>query len=257
MGFHTLWRLCKMSRRVNIYVGTSGFYYEGWRGKFYPEDLPKSRFLQYYSGNFNTVELNSTFYHLPAVKTVEGWRKKVPKGFKFSVKGSRYITHRLKLQGVGEPFKLFMERVKVFGDRLGVVLFQLPPSLKVDLELLSSFVELFQRKNLFVMEFRHESWFTKEVYELLGEMGVAFCIQSHPRLPESFGVTADFIYARFHGVPRLYVSDYSRSELERWAGILIEASEGKRDIYCYFNNDVEGYAVSNAVLLRELLEKGL
>ncbi len=237
------------SRRVNIYVGTSGFYYEGWRGKFYPEDLPKTRFLQYYSGN-------STFYHLPAVKTVEGWRNKVPEGFRFSVKGSRYITHRLKLKEVEEPLGLFMERVKVFGDRLGVVLFQLPPSLKMDLELLSSFVELLPRRNLFVMEFRNESWFTEEVYDLLRKRGVAFCIQSHPRLPESFGVTADFIYARFHGVPRLYVSDYSQSELERWAGILLDASEGRRDIYCYFNNDVEGHAVSNAALLRELLEKG-
>ncbi len=241
---------------MKVYVGTSGFYYEGWRGKFYPEDLPKRDLLHYYSEKFDTVELNSTFYHLPKVSTVEGWRDRVAEGFRFAVKGSRYITHRLKLKDVEEPLSLFMERVSAFGEKLGVILFQLPPSIKRDDELISSFMELLPRGYRYAMEFRHESWFSEGVYELLRKRGVAFCVQSHPKLPGSFQVTADFLYMRFHGVPKLYVSNYSDSELSRWAGLLLEASAGKRDIYCYFNNDVEGHAVTNALSLRKILAGG-
>lgn len=243
-----------MSRKINIYVGTSGFYYDGWRGKFYPDDLPKRKLLQYYSERFNTVELNSTFYHLPRSSTVEVWRTRVDDDFRFSVKGSRYITHRLKLKDAAESLSLFMDRISCFGDKLGVVLFQLPPSLKRDDKLITSFMDLLPGSYRFAMEFRHESWFSEEVCELLRERRIAFCIQSHPKLPDSFYVTADFIYMRFHGVPKLYVSSYSDEELERYSRELADASEGKRDIYCYFNNDVEGHAVDNAITLRRFLE---
>ena len=236
-----------------VYIGTSGFYYDSWYGKFYPDDLSKRKLLEYYSGVFNTVELNSTFYHLPKESTVMGWCEKVGRGFLFSVKVSKYITHRLKLKGAHEPLELFFSRVRGFGRKLGVVLFQLPPSLKRDDDLLASFLSQLPSVYRYAIEFRHESWFDEGVYQLLKEADVAFCAQSHPRLPETLVVTSRIIYVRFHGVPKLYTSSYSDGALRRWAKELKEASGGKREIFCYFNNDVEGHAVENAMTLRKYL----
>ena len=237
-----------------VFVGTSGFYYEGWKGKFYPENLAKKKMLEYYSTRFNTVELNSTFYRLPSEKTVKGWKDRVGGDFVFAVKGSRYITHRLKLRDAAGSLSLMFERFRLFGSKLGVVLFQLPPSLKSDPGLLESFLSQLKKGHRYAVEFRHESWFVDRTFEILRKFNAALCIESHPRLPEIFEVTADFIYVRFHGKPQLYTSNYSDKELSRWAERIASLAGGKRDIYCYFNNDVDGHAAANALRLRELLE---
>lgn len=240
-------------KKREIFVGTSGFYYDGWRGIFYPENLKKEKMLSYYAERFSTVEINSTFYHLPKEKTARRWHDRVGTSFVFSVKGSRYITHRRKLKDVKDSLELFYRSIQGLRRKIGAILFQLPPSLRRDNELLRSFLELLDRRRRHVLEFRHESWFETGVYEILRSFGAAFCAQSHPRLPEDFERTSDFLYIRFHGVPKLYTSNYSDAELERWADRIAEASGGTASVYCYFNNDVDGHAVRNAEKMREIL----
>ncbi len=237
-----------------MHVGTSGFSYDGWKGIFYPDSIKSEEMFPFYAREFSTVEINSTFYHLPKETTIDRWRELSPPGFTFAVKGSRYITHRLKLADAGEPLELFYSRVGGLGNKLGVILFQMPPSLRRDDERLRKFLGMLDAKRRHAIEFRHGSWFDDGVYELLGRFGAAFCCQSHPRLPETVVRTAGFVYVRFHGVPRLYASDYSKRELSRWARAIREAAGEKAPIYCYFNNDAEGHAVANARTLRELLE---
>jgi len=241
-------------KREAVFVGTSGFYYEGWKGKFYPEGIRNNRMLEYYSSRFNTVELNSTFYRLPTEKTIKGWRERVGADFVFSAKGSRYITHRLRLKNTAEPLSLMFERFRSFGGKLGVVLFQLPPSLKSDFGLLESFLVQLDEGYRYAVEFRHPSWFDDHTFEILRRYNTALCVESHPKLPEVFEVTADFIYVRFHGIPRLYTSNYSEKELIRWSEMIARSSAGGKNVFCYFNNDVEGHAVTNALRLKELLE---
>lgn len=237
-------------RKSTYWIGTSGFYYEGWLGTFYPEDLKKEAMLAYYAERFRTVELNSTFYHLPKVKTVEGWVARTPEGFRFAVKGSRFITHRKKLRDVSESLDLFYERVAPFEEKLGCVLYQLPPSLRRDDGLLEAFLGSLPKEIRHTIEFRHPSWFVDEVLAILERHGVAFCAQSHPELPDLLEATAPFVYVRFHGVPKLYASDYSDEELKRWAH-RIRALE--REAFVYFNNDYFGYAPANAATLRAFL----
>jgi len=238
------------SPRPRFRVGTSGFYYEGWLGTFYPEDLKKNAMLPYYAERFDTVELNSTFYHLPKEKTVQGWVDRTPGAFRFAVKGSRFITHRKKLRDVAEPLDLFYERIAPFGRKLGCVLYQLPPSLRRDDDLLNAFLAQLPEKIRHTVEFRHASWFHPEVMEILKRHGVAFCAQSHPGLPDLMEATAPFVYLRFHGVPELYTSNYGDEELQRWAN-RIRALQ--RDAFVYFNNDFLGYAPVNAMTLRGFL----
>jgi uncharacterized protein YecE (DUF72 family) len=238
------------------FVGTSGFSYDSWKGIFYPEGIKSEEMLPFYARTFATVEINSTFYHVPAEKTIERWRGVTPPSFVFAVKGSRYITHRLRLVHVHEPLGLFYSRVKGLGKKLGVVLFQMPPSVRRDDELLADFLGLLDAGVRHAIEFRHESWFDDGVYELLRRFGVAFCCQSHPKMPAVVVRSADFLYVRFHGVPKLYVSNYPENELARWAGMIREAAGGSASVYCYFNNDVDGHAVANARTLHSLLGRG-
>jgi uncharacterized protein YecE (DUF72 family) len=236
-----------------LLVGTSGFSYESWKGIFYPEHIKGEEMLPFYAREFSTVEINSTFYHLPRESTIERWREISPPAFTFAVKGSRYITHRLRLAEAKEPLELFYGRVTGLTEKLGVVLFQMPPSLRRDDDRLESFLGILDPKLRHAIEFRHASWFDDGVYELLGRFNAAFCCQSHPDLPDTVVRTADFLYVRFHGVPSLYASSYSKRELARWAKMIREAAGEKAPVYCYFNNDAEGHAVADARTLRELL----
>jgi uncharacterized protein YecE (DUF72 family) len=242
---------------AKIYIGTSGFSYPHWEnGLFYPETLPRSKQLEYYSDHFNTVELNSPFYRLPSTDLFANWAKRVRNNFIFSVKVSRYITHIKKLKECSEEWKTFFERASNLKDKLGPFLFQLPPSLKKDLPLLRDFVKMlsiYDDKCLFAFEFRNESWFDNEVYEFLrGYENIAICSADSPRWPLNLELTGKFVYIRMHGGKVLYGSNYSDKELNIWAKRINKWLLQGLDVYCYFNNDFEGYAVKNA---KELLQK--
>jgi uncharacterized protein YecE (DUF72 family) len=236
-----------------VLIGTSGFSYDDWKGRFYPDGLKSRQWLEYFAGIFDTVELNSTFYHLPAAKVVRSWHDRTSKDFTFAVKASRYITHRLKLADAEESLKLFYGRVREFGSKLGPILFQLPPSLRIDLEKLRDFCRLLKKSYNHVIEFRHESWHRDDVMEVLKEYNVCACFVSMPGLESIEEVTSNFIYIRFHGSSELYASRYTKKQLSVWARLLNEYSRQNLDIYAYFNNDYNAYAVQNALTLKEML----
>jgi uncharacterized protein YecE (DUF72 family) len=232
------------------WIGTSGFYYNHWIGRFYPKDLAREDMLSYYAKYFNTVELNSTFYHLPKEEVIKNWEKKVNKKFLYAVKGSKFITHTKRLVDIEEPLKLFYTRVKLLKDKLGPILFQLPPSFERNDKLLEQFLSSLDKKNEHVIEFRHESWNNKSVFNILKKHNVAYCIVNMPNLPTIFEVTANFSYIRMHGASSLYSSKYTPKELKEFADKIKKIGV---KTYVYFNNDTNAYAVENAKTLIELL----
>ena len=238
-----------------ILIGTSGFYYEHWRGIFYPEDLPKRRFFEYYMGRFDTVELNSTFYHLPRLKTTEHWAEASPPDFRFSLKAYRGITHYRKLKDVRDELYRYIHLIKPLKPKIATILFQLPPSLHRDDALLEDFLALLPRGYRYTVEFRHESWMEPPVYDLLRSANVALCLNDFGKRPMEPVVTADFAYLRFHGPTGRYGGSYDDETLAQWARWLKEETEGLRSVCVYFNNDVGGYAVQNALRLREMVDE--
>jgi len=236
-----------------IYIGTSGYAYNHWRDVFYPSDLPSYKWLEYYTKFFKTVELNVTFYRLPQETAFKDWYKRTPEDFIFVLKGSRFITHVKKLRGVGEAVKLFFGRAGLLKEKLGVVLWQLPPSWKKNTERLDDFLKIISRYKIRqAFEFRHESWFCDEVYKLLQKYKVALCLADSPDYPKVEKVTADFVYLRFHGGEILYGSRYSKKEMREWAKKIIMWKKKRLDVYIYFNNDAFSYAVENAKELKKL-----
>jgi uncharacterized protein YecE (DUF72 family) len=238
---------------ARVLVGTSGFYYEHWRGVFYPEDLPKSRFFDYYMKAFDTVELNSTFYHLPRLKTTEHWAERSPPGFRFSLKAYRGITHYRKLKEASDELYRYLHLVKPLKPKLATILFQLPPSLHADLPLLEDFLAILPRGYRYTMEFRHESWHDEAVYALLASANVAFCVNDFGKREMAPILTADFAYLRFHGPTGRYGGSYDDATLGKWAAWIEEKRETLDTVLAYFNNDFGGYAVKNAMRLKELL----
>ena len=181
------------------YIGTSGWHYDHWQGRFYPEGLRKPKWLEFYSRSFSTVELNNSFYHLPTEKAFGTWRSATPDSFRFAVKVSRYITHIKKLKDSEEPLQNFLARATLLGGKLGPLLYQLPPGLHRDDVLLESFLSLLPRHLVNVFEFRHDSWHDQGVLDLLQRYNAGFCIFDMPDLTTQPAVTADFVYVRFHG----------------------------------------------------------
>jgi uncharacterized protein YecE (DUF72 family) len=238
------------------YIGTSGWQYEDWRGVFYPGDLPKGRWLEFYTTRFRTVELNNSFYHLPSEKAFTSWRDRTPPGFLFAVKASRFITHIKRLRNTEEPLENFLSRARLLGDKLGPILYQLPPGMRRNEELLEGFLKTLPGGLLHTVEFRNASWYHEGVLALLERYNVAFCIHDMQGCESPVVATADFAYVRFHGTLGLYYGSYSDEELEEWAGRLRTIGGRVRAVYVYFNNDVAGYAVKDAANLARMLEGG-
>jgi uncharacterized protein YecE (DUF72 family) len=240
-----------------VRIGCSGWNYQHWRnGVFYPPRLPPRRWLDFYARHFDTVEVNSTFYRLPRESAVANWVRESPPGFLLTVKMSRYATHIKRLRDLPPSISLFYERIRPLrGSRkLGPVLWQLPPDFRRDDERLSGALEqLPSGRHCF--EFRHESWFVDEVYELLRRHGVALVIGDDPRRPfQEHTFTSDWTFIRFHHGTRGRESNYSRSELEEWAQRIAAWARGV-EVLAYFNNDRRGFAPRNALELRKLLER--
>jgi uncharacterized protein YecE (DUF72 family) len=239
---------------ARYYIGTSGWHYEHWRGLFYPEKLAKARWLEFYAGHFTTVELNNTFYRLPSENAFDTWRDATPADFTFAVKVSRFITHIKRLKDVGEPVERFIARAGILGNKLGPLLYQLPPNMHRNDGRLASFLSALPPAKRHVIEFRHESWLDEKVFDILRRYNVGFCVFDMPDVTCPIVATADFAYIRFHGSTGLYFSCYSDEELMSWAKRLKNLAQNLKAVYIYFNNDAEAYAVSNAGTLRAYLE---
>lgn len=237
------------------FTGTSGWHYNHWIGDFYPPGLSKNRWLEFYSTNFSTVELNNTFYRLPTEKAFEQWKARSPPGFTFALKVSRLITHMKKMRNVETQLQNFLSRARLLEDKLGPLLYQTPPNMLRNDGLLESFLSLLPADLKHAFEFRHVSWHSQEVYKILRRSNAGLCIFDMPGFTTPREVTSDFCYLRFHGSDSLYGSSYSDESLRSWAEGLHSLSDDVKSCYIYFNNDACAYAVSNAKTLRLLLSQ--
>jgi uncharacterized protein YecE (DUF72 family) len=275
---------------MKIYIGTSGWQYYHWRGKFYPEDLNSKDWLKFYSKYFNTVEVNTSFYHQTRKTTFEKWKElinadkiypneklnNIPESsdrifgqnsgnassvksalFLFSIKLYRLFTHFRRLNLKKEDKKILKETLNNYlalKENLGPILIQFPPSLKIDIEKLEKFVKEIKKncKNILLsIEFRHRSWLDKEVYKFLKKENIAFCISDSPRWKTDIVKTANFVYVRFHGRP-LFAGKYSEDELKEWAKEIKKLKPQK--LFIYFNNDFNAHAIENAFYMKKILK---
>jgi uncharacterized protein YecE (DUF72 family) len=242
---------------TKIYIGTSGWHYKHWKGTFYPEDIKEKDQLVKYIETFNTVELNNSFYHLPLRSTFTQWKKSVPDNFIFAVKGSRYITHMKKLKESNEALQALLHNASGLKEKLGPVLFQLPPGWKINTQRLEDFLKQLPRKFRFAFEFRNKTWYTEDVYALLRKYNCAFCIYELDRHLSPLEVTTDFVYVRLHGPAGKYQGSYTKRQLSSWAKTCAAWKQNHKDVYIYFDNDQEGYAAFNARTLQALLDKNM
>lgn len=242
-----------MPRRGEARVGCSGWSYRDWRGVVYPADVPARRWFEVYAQRFDTVELNSTFYRLPAAPTVDQWAAQAPPGFIYAVKVGQFGSHRMKLRDAASWLPRHLERVERLGAALGPNLLQLPPRWRRDVDRLEGFLDAAPRNIRWAVELRDPSWLHDDVYEVLARHGAALCVHDlladHP-----WCLTADFAYVRFHGphaLTRKYFGRYGGRRLWRPAERIRTWLDAGHDVYAYFNNDYEGHAVADAEWLRE------
>lgn len=239
-----------------ILVGTSGWSYKHWAGTFYPAGMRSSAQFNYYHSIFRTVEINSSFYRLPSQSVLERWRSAAPADFVFTVKASRFITHMKKLLDPQQSFNLFFERVVTLQEKLGPVLFQLPPRWKVNVERLRSFLGIIPKELRCAFEFREPSWYHGEVRSLLASHNHAFCIYELAGHRSPRWITADFVFVRLHGPGDKYAGSYDDATLRQWAADARQWARESVDVFIYFDNDQHGYAAHNAQRLQELCSAG-
>ena len=239
---------------ARVHIGTSGWHYKHWCGPFYPEKHSPAKMLEFYLAHFDTVEINNSFYKLPSEETFAKWRQATPAGFCFAVKASRFLTHNKKLKDPGNALHNFLPRAGALKEKLGPILFQLPPRWRVNVERLREFLDVLPRHHRYAFEFREPSWNTEAVYAVLRRYNAAYCIFELDRYTSPLEVTADFAYVRLHGPGGRYQGSYSRSMLQEWAEWICKW-EKLRDIYVYFDNDQAGYAAQNALELKRLMAK--
>jgi uncharacterized protein YecE (DUF72 family) len=234
-------------------IGTSGWVYRHWRGPFYPPDLPQKRWFEFYARHFATVEINNTFYRLPSEAAFDAWREQAPPGFAYALKASRFLTHVKRLVDPAAPLERFLSRARRLSNHLGPILYQLPPNWHINLERLDRFLALLPRDLTHAVEFRDPSWLIEPTFELLTWHGVGFCIMSLPGVECPVRATAPTVYIRLHGAEQTYADRYSLDQLRDWAGVVRRFLAEGHQVFVYFNNDAWGFAVVNALELRELL----
>lgn len=238
---------------AQVRIGTSGWMYRHWRGVFYEPGLRTGAWLERYAEEFESVEINNSFYRLPPRQTFESWAERTPRGFDFAVKGSRFITHLKRLNEPEDHVARFFEQVAGLGEKTGPILWQLPPNFHRNDERLSAFLDALPRKYRHAIEFRHGSWLEEPVFGLLEQHGAALCIPDRPGLPCEARLTTDWTYIRFHqGATQ--DGDYTRAALRSWATRIRAWLRDGIDVWAYFNNDWHGFALDNARTLRALLE---
>ncbi|PYS40986.1 MAG: DUF72 domain-containing protein [Acidobacteria bacterium] len=216
---------------ARIWFGTSGFSYKEWRPMFYPEGLPDRQFLQYYSGRLNSVEIDSTFYRMPSAKTIEGWKTATSDNFKFTIKASQQITHRQRLKVPSEALEYLLSVVPGLEDRLGIVLYQLPPFFKCDRQRLESFLAVLPRGISAAFEFRHPSWFTDDVFRVLQEYNVALCIHDADESTTPVELTAGFTYVR------LRRSEYTDAKRREWQDRMRAWAQNDIEVFAYIKHE--------------------
>jgi uncharacterized protein YecE (DUF72 family) len=243
-----------MAASCETRIGTSGWHYKHWRGPFYPEKFPESKMLEFYTRHFDTVELNNTFYRLPTVNGLQTWRESTPADFRFAAKGSRFLTHMKKLKDPEPGAAKFFDSVERLGEKLGPIVFQLPPWWEVNSQRLAGFLEILPPKHRYAFELRNPTWHTPEIYRLLRRHNAAFCIFEIAGFHTNFELTADFTYVRLHGPGDKYQGSYSPDILKSWAARIRHWQSDLRAVYLYFDNDQSGYAVHNARELKNLLQ---
>jgi uncharacterized protein YecE (DUF72 family) len=233
---------------MNFYLGTSGYSYKEWKGPFYPEDLPEKQMLRFYGERFRTVEINNTFYRMPKASVLEGWAAEVPEDFRFVLKASQRITHMQRLKDAGDSVAYLVKVAGALKERLGPLLFQLPPFLKKDAQRLREFLELLPKDRRSALEFRHESWFDEEIFTLLRDHGVALCIAE-----AEDGVEVPFVSTAGWGYLRLRRPDYGDEELKSWVKRVGE--QAWSDAFIFFKHEDEGKAPQMAKRFLELAGK--
>ena len=242
---------CELERAA--YVGCSGWFYWKWRGPFYPTDLPTGAWFDHYAQQFDTVEINASFYSWPTVANVKSWlRQPGQRRFVYTVKVCELITHIKRFEGTKTLVQDFGMIADILGERMGCFLFQLPPSYHYTKGRLGAILRQLDPSRRNVLEFRHASWWNETVYAAFRDTGTIFCSCSGPRLPDVLIRTADEVYLRMHGPDRWYRHNYAEAELTRWAERIKES--GATRAWVYFNNDYEGFAPRNALTMRRLLE---
>lgn len=237
-----------------IHVGTSGWHYAHWRGRFYPDDLASAHWFAYYVERFRTVEINNSFYKLLSPAAVAAWYDASPADFTFAVKASRYITHTRRLRHAKDSYQRFFDSVAGFREKIGPILFQLPPHWHCNAERLADFLTILPAGHAYTFELRDPTWHNEEIYGLLRAHNAAFCIYELAGFTAPLIATADFVYVRLHGPGGKYQGDYPARTRARWAErARAWSAQGKR-VYIYFDNDQAGYAAKNALSLKRRLE---
>ena len=240
-----------------IRIGCSGWNYRHWRGRFYPEKLPVKRWFDFYAGQFDTVEINNSFYRLPQCTTFEKWRDQAPPGFCYAVKANRFLTQAKKLKDCEEPIARQMGAFRCLGGRLGPILYQLPPMMKLNLERLESFLALVPDDVTSVFEFRDKSWYTDKVFTLLERHGASFCVHDMPGSQSPRVAVGPVAYVRFHGGEGKYWGRYSDEALLGWTDWMREQARAGRTVWAYFNNDAEAHAIHDALTLKAMVAQAM
>jgi uncharacterized protein YecE (DUF72 family) len=238
---------------AQLRIGCSGWTYRDWVGPFYPKTVKVKDRLAFYASQFDTTEINGSFYRLPTEKAVAAWAATAPEGFVYAWKVSRFITHNKKLKDCADSVDLVFGRMRGLGDSYGPALIQLPPMLHRDDTRLAEFLKLLPARRRHTVEFRHPSWYEKPVFDLLAEHNVALCISDHHDAPSPWEVTADWVYVRGHGPGGHYHGRYSKKDLEGWARSIAGWRKAGRDVYAYFDNDVKSAAPRDARILKDLI----
>jgi uncharacterized protein YecE (DUF72 family) len=240
---------------AGIHIGCSGWVYKHWRGIYYPEGLPQRLWFERYAEDFDTVEINASFYRVPLASTFDGWRAKAPPGFRYAVKVNRFITHMKKLLDCEEPLDRFIALVRPLEDSLGPLLYQLPPILHRDVPRLEAFLERLPADLEQVVEFRHASWYDEEVLALLDRFGFGFVAHDLKGLQSPRWASGRTAYVRFHGTGGKYRGRYSDGQLREWADWLVGQRRQGRSAWAYFNNDIGGDAIHDALALKLMIKQ--
>ncbi len=233
---------------MNVWIGTSGYNYPEWKGSFYPANLAPAKMLAYYAARFPTVEINYTFYRMPTEKLVAGWADQVPSPYKFTLKAPRRITHDSRLKDAGDSVARFCEVAATLGEKLGTLLFQLPPFLRKDLALLDGFLPELPAGVRAAFEFRHASWFDEDVFSRLAAKNLAVCVADSEKLSTPVRVTADYAYFRLRD------EGYTPDDIRRWAGTIASSTASCKDVFVYFKHEESGKGPEFARLLMDYLE---